>query len=205
MAIEQIVIPITIYGAKKIIDLMFERMAQGEKPVVDQSFNVGVTGQRGGRTTVDRRFTTRQNQPNELIVGNFYLPHMVDDMLTGEEVALVIVIEELSQHVLFFPADRGGYELFLPHGIYSFLVLLMDMVDIDDPLYADILAVGLPSAVDLSGIDDLLVEDYDDVWELFVDEPLRVSYGGPFYLDFVLLDTFEHPEIPDTLWEFFAS
>jgi hypothetical protein len=205
VAIEQILIPVTIHAGKKIVDIIIERVSKGQNPVVDQSFNVGVTSRSDGRTAVDKGFTTRQNQPGELIVGNFYFPYTVNYLLTGEELVLVIVTEEMNQQVLFFLADQEGYELFLPHGAYSFLVLLVAMAGIDDPFYADILAIGLPSAVDLSGIEDLLVEEYDDIWTLLIHEPLGVSYGGPFYLDFVLLDTFEHPELPDTLWQLFAN
>lgn len=153
---------------------------------------------------MDRHFTNRHHQPDELIVGNLYFPYTVNDLLVGDELILVVVIEERYQQMLFFPADHAGYEIYLPHGVYSFLVLLVD-IGLDDLLEADILAIGLPSALDLSGIDDINVESYDDIWGLLIDEPLQVGYGGPFYLDFVLLDTLEHPEFPSTLWELFSD
>lgn len=205
MPIGQFLIPVSVYAAQKIINIIVERITKGENPIVDQSFNVGITNQNGGRTAVDKGFTVKQNVPDELIVGNFYFPYTVNNLLSGQELILVVVVDEGSQQVFFFPADYEGYELFLPHSAYSFLVLLVDVDGVNDPLYGDILAFGLPSAVDLSGIEDLLLEDYDDIWKLLIGDPLKVGYGGPFYLDFVLLDTFEHPEFPGSLLELFAG
>lgn len=208
MALEQLLIPLSVYAGKKIFDIIFDKVVSGEKTIVDQSLNIGSATYHDGRTMIDRNFTTSINLPDELIFGNLYIPYSVANLLTGAELVLGVIIEEMTDQLLFFTADTEGYEIYLPHGIYSFLVLLVDVefIDLGDPLDADILAVGLPSAIDLTGIDDLTVEDYDDVvWDLLVDEPYQVGSGGPFYLDFIMLDTLEHPELPSQLWELFGD
>ncbi len=199
------VIPLALYAGKKVIDLISEGLSSGQTPVVDQAGNIGAVYNNQGRTIVDRNFTASAYVASELIFGNFYIPDTVEILMTGEELALVVVIEVQTQNMLFFPADPGfEYELYLPHGVYSFFVLLLD-TDVDDLMDAEIFAIGFPSAVDMSNIEDFQLQTHDDVWELLDFDAYPVDFGGPYYLDFILIDTLDEPEFPTFLFELFLD
>jgi hypothetical protein len=199
--------PLTVYAGQKLIDLMAKRLSSGQNQIVNHTNNTSIVSTYNGRTIIDRNFTSANYQTSELIYGNFYIPYSLNEILSDEEIALVLINEHRSDQFFFFTTDTGGYELYLPHGFYSFIVLIIDseFIDFVDPLDSDIMAIGLPSAIDLSGISDLSLDNYDDIWDFLIDEPIYVSHGGPYYLDFIMLDTDVHPEFPDTLWELFEE
>ncbi len=203
MIVEGLVIPIALYAGKKIIDVIAEGVSKGHAPIVDQAGNVGYITPQNGRMVVDQTFTASPYVESETVFGNLYIPDTVSPLLLGDELALVVVVEEQTEQVWVFPTFvETGYEITLPHGFYSFFVLLLDS-DVEDLMDAEILAIGFPSDFDLSDIDELTLEDQDDVWDLLIFEPLPVSYGGPYFLDFLLLDTLENPDFPNFLWELF--
>ncbi len=148
-----------------------------------------------GRTLVKKTFTIPSYLEEELIIGNFYLDFILEIMVLGDEVPLVLIVEETHEQVFLFEADlETGYEIYLPHGTYSFYVFLVEK-DEKELLNAEIYAVGFPSRIDLSLADTSQQEDID-AWELADDTPIEVTHSGPFMLDFVLIDVDELPNFP---------
>lgn len=201
---EPVGIALLIHLGKKAIDRFWQSAQAGNQAIVDSSGHLGTTYVDRGRVQVARDFTVRHGEQYELIVGNLYVPFSVSEIMTGAEIVLVLVVEERQQNVLLFAADIEGYAIYLPHGLYSFYVFLMD-ADEDDLFDALIHAVGLPSGLDLSDVDTIDLEDHDDVWELVDTAPTPVLPGGPYYLDFILIDTLEVPEFPMFFSELFEG
>lgn len=192
------------YLGKKAIDEFWSGRRSGKHPVVSQSGNVGYASLNAGRTSIEKKFTVSQFQEHETLFGNLYMPDTIEDLLVGGEIALVLVVEERYQEVLLFEADMDmGYQIDLPYGIYSIFVFIVD-TDVDDLFDAMIYAIGFPCAehLDLSGIDTITAEDHEDIWNLVDDSPIKITRGGPFYLDFILVDTLEVPEFPQFFSEF---
>ena len=193
--LEAISIALITHLGKKVIDRFWNRLQTGNTPVVNQTGNIENTTLHAGRTLVQKEFTVPEYQEYELILGNFFMTPMLMALLVDTEVPLVLIIEETQQQVFLFEADLDeGYEIDLAHGIYSFYVFLVDRGE-TDLLNSAIHAVGLPSRIDLSGVEDSLVED-EDVWNLVEDSPIEITRGGPYNLDFVLIDVDELPEFP---------
>lgn len=194
--IEPILVGLAVHLGKKGLDWIWGAIQDGRAPVADQSGNVGFATVHAGRTVVGPEFTVPRAQPHEQIVGKLYYPSTISDIMWGDEVALMLFVEETGGQALLFAADPdAGYEVYLPHGLYSCHVLLMDG-DSDDFLDAEIYAIGFPCVVDLSGIEQFQLDDPEDVWGIVSDLPHEITWGGPYRLDFVLVDTSEFPEFP---------
>jgi hypothetical protein len=197
----QVAVALMTYLGKKTIDNFWGARSGPDNPIITQNGNLGFTSSHEGRTLVGREFIVDEYQEVELIFGNLYLPEPLSEYLYGDEIALVLIVEEIEPEAVLFEADLDyGYEIYLPHGIYSFYVFVVDP-DLDDLFDAEIYAIGLPSSLDLSGVEELTLEDADDIWEYLIDSPIPVSEGGPYYLDFILLDTDEVPEFPKSFSE----
>lgn len=203
--VEPIVIGLGIHIGKKAIDGVWKRIQGGEAPIADQSGNLGFTASHAGRTLVSKEFTVPKYQANELVVGNLYLPDTIMDFMFGNEIPLILIVEETQRQALLFTADlEAGYEVYLPHGIYSFYVFLMDP-DSDDFMDAEIYAIGFPSTIDLSDTAGINLADHEDVWNIVSDFPIEITSGGPYALDFILIDTDRVPEFPKFFFELLGS
>ena len=68
---------------------------------------------------------------------------------------------------------------------------------------AFIYAVGFASMVNLTdaSIEEINVDEHDDIWDLVIADPIELGYGGPFTMDFILIDTDVVPELPMFLSE----
>ena len=192
-----IAIGLGLHLGKKVIDWIWNEIQDGEAPVANQSGNLSFTASHTGRTLVSKDFTVPKYQANELVVGNLYLPDTIADLMFGDEIPLILIVEEETQQQAFlFTADlEAGYEVYLPHGIYSFYVFLMDTAS-DDFMDAEIYAIGFPSKVDLSDIARIDLGYHEDIWNMVSDFPIEITSGGPYTLDFILIDTDRVPEFP---------
>jgi hypothetical protein len=194
--IEPILVGLAVHLGRKGIDWIWNAVQSGGAPVANQSGNLGFATVRDGRTIVGPEFTVPQALAHEQIVGELYYATTLSDILLGDEVALMLFIEQTQGQALLFAADlEAGYEIYLPHGLYSAYVLLMD-ADAPDFLDAEIYAVGFPSIVDLSGIEQFQLDTPEDVWNMVSDLPNEITWGGPYRLDFVLVETEVFPELP---------
>ncbi len=203
--IEAIAIALLTHLGKKVIDNFWDARKSGSAPIVDDGGHLGFTAaSQNGRTLVNKSFSVPLRQASELVYGDLYLPQSIQDILVGDETAIVLVIEEAQSQVLLFTADvDNGYAINLPHGNYYFYTFIVDS-DADDLLNAMIYAVGFPSGIDLSTIDRFTLDDHDDIWDYVNDVPYEIGPGGPYYLDFILIDTDEVPDFPvyfSELWE----
>lgn len=203
--IEPILVGLAVHLGKKGIDWIWNAIQSGGAPVADQSGNAGFAAVQAGRTVVGPEFTVPGAQPHEQVVGELYYASSLSELLVGDEVVLMLFVEETQGLALLFAADlEAGYEVYLPHGLYSAYVLLMD-ADSDDFLDAEIYAIGFPSVVDLSGIEQFQLDAPDDVWDVVSDLPCEITWGGPYRLDFILVDTDEFPEFPMFFSELLAD
>ncbi|MCB0180193.1 MAG: hypothetical protein KDI62_18325 [Anaerolineae bacterium] len=195
--IETIAAGLAIHIGKKGIDWIWDKYQAGQAPIVSQGGQLGFTATHQGRTSIDRKFTVPKRQIKALVFGDLYLPDTITDIITNDEIPLILIIEENQQQTLLFPADlENGYEIYLPQGRYSFYVFLMDL-GVDDFLDAEIYAIGLPSREDLSDIRRIDVANHNDIWSIVSEAPIVISGGGKYYLDFILLDTDRVPEFPN--------
>ncbi len=123
--------------------------------------------------------------------------------MVGDEIALVLVIEENNQQIFLFEADINvGYEIDLPYGIYSIYVFLMDPEGpnlFDAAIYA--IVFHCAEHIDLSRIGSFSLAEYDNVWDLVDEIPIKITIGGPFYLDFILIDSDVEPDLPKSFSE----
>ncbi len=199
--IEGVAVGLGVHLGKLLIDKVWTAIQDGKALVANQDGNLGLTTSHGGRTLVGTEFTTPKSQVYELVVGSLYIPSTITDWLAGDEIPLVLIIEETRQEVIIFTTDlNAGYEIALPHGIYSFYVFLMES-DADDFYDAEIYAVGLPSKVDLSNVEKFDLKDHDDIWDIVSDFPVKIHQGGPYALDIIFIDTDKVPEFPKSFSE----
>lgn len=101
----------------------------------------------------------------------------------------VSIIEENTQETLLVDADvNAGYEIYLPLDIYSIYILLVDP-NVASLFDAQIYAIGLQSVIDLSGLDELVFDDSEDIWAIVNESPVLFTVAGNYYLDFIFLET----------------
>jgi hypothetical protein len=199
--IEPIAIGLGIHLGKKVIDWVWQSIQAGSTPVANQKGAVGFTTSYHGRTSVGKDFTINGFQANELVIGKLFLPDTIRATTRGNEIALIMITEETTLEAFLFAADtNAGYEIYLPHGLYSFYVFLMDST-CPDFLSAEIYAIGFPSALDLSQFSDIEMESHDDIWDLVSDFPIMITQGGPYNLDLILINTDLVPELPKSFNE----
>jgi len=202
--LETIATALIAHIGKKVVDSFWKRLQTGNTPVIDRTGHIENSTLREGRTFVQKAFTVSEYQDYELILGEFYMTPISEALLMELAVPLVLVIEETTQQVVLFEADlEGGYEIELAPGIYSFYVLLVER-DNPDLGNAEIYALGLPSKMDLSSSEEL-PEDDAALWDFVEDSPREIIPGGPYILDFVLIDSDEILEFPKYLSELFED
>ncbi len=102
-----------VHFGKKTIDKLWNAISQEKSPIVDGSGNLTVVAS-GRRTVVPQGFTTTTPSFAHVISG-IYLPANVAQFLTGDEIALFLVVKETGGETLLFQADiESGYEIDLP-------------------------------------------------------------------------------------------
>jgi hypothetical protein len=208
--LEQVAIPVTVALLTKLggklIDKFWGEASAGNTAVIKQDGSVGIAASHDGRTLISKEYTAARSvaQPSH-IIGNFYIPTSIHELLTGEEIALVLVIEETTLQPYLFVADlNAGYEIYLPAGVYSFYVFLMDTTA-EEFFDAEIYAVGFPSRIDLSRVGEITVDELDNIWEIVGDEPLEIKNRLESILDFILIDTEQIPGFPQRFGDLFED
>ena len=103
------------YVGKKAIDEFWSKRRSGKHSVLNQAGNIGYASLDAGRIRIEKDLTVSQFQEYETLFGNLYIPDTIEDLLTGDEIALVLVIEETYQHVFLFEKrnhdGQVGYHL----------------------------------------------------------------------------------------------
>ncbi len=191
-----IAIGLGVHLGKKAIDKLWNAISQEKSPIIDGSGNLTAVAS-GRRTIVPHGFTTTSPSFAH-VIGEIYLPANVAQFLSGDEIALVLVVEETGGETLLFQADiESGYEIDLPFGIYSFFVFLVDGAA--ESFYsARLHAIGFPSRIDLSDATEFSLDDEDDIWDLVVDTPLGFSPENDSYLmNFILVESSMLPGQPE--------
>ena len=205
---EAVASALLIHIGKTAIDKFWSNRHSSKSLVVNQTGNVTrSTRDEAGRTVIRKDLTGLRSQKSESLFGNLYLPSTVQGQIVGDEIGLVLVFGEENEQVLLFEADiNHGYEIDLPFGSYSIFVFIIDPEE-PDLFDAEIYAVGFPTAqdVDLSGIQTISLDEYEDIWDLVDISPVRIKKGGPFYLDFILFDTDVELDLPKSFSEIFQE
>jgi hypothetical protein len=181
-----------IHLGKKGVDWLWSELNRG--PVISQNTGPGYAASGVGRTRINRNFTPSRQTYYENLFGNFYIPYTIGNILCGSEVFIVLLFDQMEQQVLLFEADIGGYDIELPYGNYYSYVFLMDG---EDPNFfdAEIYAVGFPCArhIDLSHVENF---ETRNIWGLVDSGSIRINRGGPFVLDFIMIDTYQEQHLP---------
>lgn len=190
---------------KKVIDSLWNSVAKGASKKAGGGDNSGAQPFAKSRHT-----TVLQDYPvayHELttVTGRFYLPDSIAEELLGDEVALLLAIEETGEDSFLFEVNiKSGYQLDLPYGIYSFYVFLLDGYA-ENFFEATLYAMGLPVNVALPDVDELDLDDNNYVWNLVDDVPLDLSPEYDSYLiDFVFIDSLMLPGQPNSISELFG-
>lgn len=214
MSVEEVVMweavasALIIHIGKTAIDKFWNNKDPLKSSVVNNTGIISYAGKDSqGRTVIPKNVTGLQYQQTGTLFGKLYLPDTIQDALVGDEIALVLVIGEDNDQVFLFGADIiNGYMIDLPFGLYSVFVFILDptAVDLFD---AEIYAVGFPNAenVNLTGVDFIDVENYNDIWSLVDMSPVRIVNSQPCFLDFILFDTDVETELPRSFSEIFAQ
>ena len=205
---EAVAIALITHIGKKAIDEFWSFRDSSKSPVVNQTGLISYASQdASGRTVVQKDYAGVKRQQSGTLFGNFYLPESIQDLIEGDEIVLVLVVGADNEQTYLFEADiTHGYEIDLPFGFYTVFVFVIDP-EADDLFDAEIFAVGFPTAehIDLTGTDAFTLQDYDDIWD-FVDlAPVKITRGGPFYLDFILFDTEVETDLPVSFSELFEE
>jgi hypothetical protein len=202
---------LVIYLGQEIIRRGLDRMWSNKTPnqqdkfVLDPSGQLHIADSRNGRTFIPQSSFRTQQRRTETVFGDFYIPLSVNNLLDGDEITLMMIIDEINQQPLIFEADLNqGYQVELPHSDYSFLAFLLDP-DADSLYDALVYAVGLPSIADLTQIEEFYTDQHDDIFSFVTMDPLGVYGGGPYYLDFIMIDTDYVPEFPPFFGQFFET
>ena len=205
MILEGLAVSLGTVAIKGICKILWDKIKGGDQPVVNSYGNLDMVTSQAGRTLIRKDFTVPGYQDYGVVIGGLYLPASIHQSMDGSEVPLMLVVEETTQQILLFEADLDEeYELYLPEGIYSFYVFLVDG-DADELLDAEIYAIGLPCTLDLSAIQELILEDPEDISNYIDDSPLEIIGGESGRIDFLLLDRKEYPEFPSDFAELFGE
>ena len=205
---EAVASALIIHIGKTAIDKFWTNKDPLKSPIVNQTGLVSYAGKDSqGRTVIPKNVTGLPYKQSGTLFGNLYLPDTIQEILVGNEIALVLVVGENNDQVFLFEADiDNGYKIDLPFGLYSVFVFILDPTA-SDIFDAEIYAVGLPNAedVNLTGIGSIDVENYEDIWSLVDMSPVRITSSQPSFLDFILFDTAVEKELPRSFSEIFAQ
>jgi len=205
---EAVAIALISHIGKVAIDKFWTNKDPLKSTVVNNAGIISYSGKDPqGRTVISKNITGIQYQQSGTLFGKLYLPDTLQNTLVGDEVALVLVIGEDNDQVLLFEADMyNGYVIDLPFGLYSVFTFVLDPTAVD-LFSAEIYGVGLPNAehIDLTGIDFIDVDNYDDILDLVDLSPVRIFSTQPCFLDFIVFDTDVETDLPRTFSEIFAQ
>ena len=183
---EMVASALLIHVGKTAVDKFWSNRSSPNHAVVNQTGQVSYAGRSAAcRTVIRQSAAGLRRQQSGTLFGSLYLPGTLQDRIQGDEIVLVLVIREDNQQVYLFETDMGGYEIDLPLGTYSISVFMVDPEE-DDLFQAEIYAIGLPTAegVDLTGIESLSAQSYDDMHSLVSDAPVHVIPGRTVLLGF---------------------
>lgn len=187
-------------GGSRAIDHFFDEVIKGKQPVLDQTGIVAST--RLG--TDQHQYVTSnavraQRRRTVTIGGRLFFPDELSQLVSDGDIVLALVLDVHFDRLALFQADPDvEFLLTLEPGSYLFYMFVL-APDADDIYASSIDGVGFPSAIDLSSIDNILLDNYEDVGALIDDRPIDLPPGGPYQQDFVVLDALDLEDVPDTL------
>ena len=195
--LESVLVGLSVHLGSKIINRLWDAAKGGRRSIVSQTGSIALVEQHHGQLDIQRRFSAPSAPESAAINGRLFLPTSVGDTLMGDEIPLVLIVEETGQQTFLFEVElEAEFSIYLPPGIYSFYVFLMDSTS-HDFYSAEIFAIGFPAKGGFSAVSDFELDDHDDIWNFIEDSPFDVTDPGMFNMDFILLDTAMVPEFPN--------
>jgi hypothetical protein len=194
--LEAILVPIGIHIGKTIFDHLWKSVTNAKPAAVNTNGNFTYMSTNITSANVQKNFTVSSSQNYGLVQGKIFVSDSTSNILYGDEIALIFIIDELNEDMIVFQAELSReFNICLPNGIYSFYAFLLDSNA--DTLYdAEIFAVGLPFLFDLNDADQLYLEKAEDIYELIENSPVEISDSGTYRIDLILIDVENVPNFP---------
>lgn len=181
----------------KALDQFWKDTSAGKYPIIDLEGNMSYSlSDQDGLLFIRNDFKASTYEEYEFVFGNLFLPDTIQELLSGDKVLLLMVYRKTTRNLLLSKLDADtGYMLDLPHGLYSFFVLVLD-AGARDLLDSRIYAVGIPCKENLNRpeLEKFYLEHPADILEFVDPAPIEIKRGGPFYLNLIVIGT---EKIPD--------
>ncbi|AKB77385.1 hypothetical protein MSHOH_0902 [Methanosarcina horonobensis HB-1 = JCM 15518] len=189
----------------KALDRFWQDTSAGKYPIIDLEGNMGYSlSDQDGLLFVRNDFTASTYEDCEFVFGNLFLPDTVQELLSRDKVLILMVYRKTTRNLLLSELEADArYMLDLPHGLYSFFVLVLD-AGAKDLLDSRIYAVGLPCKENLNRpeLEKFYLEHPADIREFVDSAPIDIKRGGPFYLNLIMIDAEKIPDCPMLFSEF---
>jgi hypothetical protein len=189
----------------KALDQFWKDTSAGKYPIIDLEGNLDYSfSDQDGLLFVKNDFTGSNYEECEFVFGNLFLPDTVQELLSGDKVLLLMVYRKKTRDLLLSELEADTrYMLDLPHGLYSFFALVLDAGTrhlLDSKIYA----VGLPCKENLNSpdLERFFLEHPADIREFVDPTPVDIKRGGPFYINFIMIDVEKVPDCTTLFSEF---
>jgi hypothetical protein len=191
---------------EKIIDKrLFSESKRDTRQVIGEGGSVGFATIREGRTIIGSNITAPSQNRCETVTCNIFSQFTSEEIISANAIPMAVIVEEITQEPWLFEIDpTSGFQICLPQGIYSFYVFLLDG-DAHSFLDAEIYGVALPSTTNLSGLDEIVFDPPDAVYDYLDDSLIEVLGSGSSSLDMLLVDSSGLPDVPRSFSELLGS
>jgi hypothetical protein len=172
-------------------------VSTGKYPIIDLEGNLSYSLlDQDGLQFIRNDFMPTIYTGYEFVFGNVFLSDTTQELLTKDRVLILIVYSKTTQNLLLSElAVDIRYMIDLPHGKYSFFVLILD-AKAKSLLDSKIYAIGFPCKGDLNNpeLENVYLEHPFNTRDFIDATPIEIKHGGPFYINLIVMDTSEIPD-----------
>ncbi len=192
-------------GEKFIDKRLFSESKRDTRQVIGEGGSVDYATIREGRTIIGSNITAPNQNRCETVVCNIFSQFTTDAILAANAIPMAVIVEEITQEPWLFEIDpTSGFQICLPQGIYSFYVFLLDGNSYTF-LDAEILGVAWPSNTQLSGLDEIIFDPPEVVYDMLHDSPIPIKGIGNLTLDMILVDSSGLTDFPRSFAELMGT
>ncbi|HWR24891.1 MAG TPA: hypothetical protein VN278_01545, partial [Methanosarcina sp.] len=179
------------------LDYFWWEISNGRYPIIDleSKMSYSIMNQEG-LLFIRNDFTASTYTQYELVFGGFFLPDTVEELLSQDEILLLIVYNHGTQELLLSMLDIDGkFMLDLPYGTYSFFAFIVD-AKAENLLDSSIQAMGLPCRENCNNpeLEGHYHEYPVNILEFIEFAPINIKRGGPFYVNLIMIDIGQIPD-----------
>ncbi|MGB9927113.1 MAG: hypothetical protein ACPK85_01760 [Methanosarcina sp.] len=172
------------------LDYFWKEISNGRYPIVDFEGNLSYSiMNQEGLIFIRNDFSASIYTQYELVFGGFFLPDTVEEILSRNKIALLMVYNQETQDFLLTKLDVDSkYMLDLPYGAYSFFGFIVD-ADAENLLDSTIYAIGLPCKENRNSpeLEDFYREHPVDILEFIELNPINIRKAGPYYVNLIMI------------------